>query len=279
MSVALRTITRLQDADDVNVSLGAGVDEYALSWDNDTAKFVLANMNADSRYMGAGNQGTYRIHACAIRSNVGTWEFIEDANHARLGFSGGISQDGSLITLSYGVTASKILTGIVSPDERYAGRFGFGATMGVSSLGIYCYRQTVVAHKGFLCTKIADSPYFSVNNFSGGAGVPISVSWSSGELTIEHNAGDTLMGVPTFDPMGFLVQPRSARNTISYTHSYVKFYDMAGTQITDPAALPSGYRFFLQRTSQALGYVQLNPNSSELQIASSNLWVVAIIQV
>ena len=41
MSVALRTITRLQDADDINVSLGAGVDEYALTWDNDTSKFVL----------------------------------------------------------------------------------------------------------------------------------------------------------------------------------------------------------------------------------------------
>lgn len=41
MAVAIRTITRLQDADDVNVSLGAGVDEYALSWDNDTAMFVL----------------------------------------------------------------------------------------------------------------------------------------------------------------------------------------------------------------------------------------------
>jgi hypothetical protein len=41
MSVAVRTITRLQDADDINVTLGAGVDEYALCWDNDTAKFVL----------------------------------------------------------------------------------------------------------------------------------------------------------------------------------------------------------------------------------------------
>ena len=45
MSVALRTITRLQDADDINVSLGAGVDEYALCWDNDTAKFVLRAMS------------------------------------------------------------------------------------------------------------------------------------------------------------------------------------------------------------------------------------------
>lgn len=46
MSVALRTITRLQDADDINVTLGVGVDEYALCWDNDTAKFVLRAMSA-----------------------------------------------------------------------------------------------------------------------------------------------------------------------------------------------------------------------------------------
>lgn len=45
MSVAVRTITRLQDADDINVTLGAGVDEYALCWDNDTAKFVLRAMS------------------------------------------------------------------------------------------------------------------------------------------------------------------------------------------------------------------------------------------
>lgn len=46
MSVAVRTITRLQDADDLNVSLGVGVDEYALCWDNDTARFVLRAMGA-----------------------------------------------------------------------------------------------------------------------------------------------------------------------------------------------------------------------------------------
>ena len=41
MSVALRTITRLQDADDVNVTPAVGVDEYALTYDHDTGKFVL----------------------------------------------------------------------------------------------------------------------------------------------------------------------------------------------------------------------------------------------
>lgn len=45
MSVAIRTATRLQDQDDVNVALGVGVDEYALCWDNDTARFVLRAMS------------------------------------------------------------------------------------------------------------------------------------------------------------------------------------------------------------------------------------------
>ena len=41
MAQAIPTITRVQDAHDVSVTLGAGVDEYALCWDNDTARFVL----------------------------------------------------------------------------------------------------------------------------------------------------------------------------------------------------------------------------------------------
>lgn len=43
MSVAQRAITRLQDADDLNVTLGAGVDGYALTYDNATGKFVTVS--------------------------------------------------------------------------------------------------------------------------------------------------------------------------------------------------------------------------------------------
>ena len=42
MSVAIRTATRVQDQDDVNVTVGAGVDGYALTWDNGAGEFVLA---------------------------------------------------------------------------------------------------------------------------------------------------------------------------------------------------------------------------------------------
>lgn len=41
MSVAIRTAVRLQDQDDVNVTPAVGVDEYALTYDHDTGKFVL----------------------------------------------------------------------------------------------------------------------------------------------------------------------------------------------------------------------------------------------
>lgn len=41
MSVAIRAATRIQDMDDANVTPAVGVDEYVLTYDHDTAKFVL----------------------------------------------------------------------------------------------------------------------------------------------------------------------------------------------------------------------------------------------
>lgn len=42
MAIAIRTITRLQDADDFGSAPGAGNDGNALTWDNDAGQFVLA---------------------------------------------------------------------------------------------------------------------------------------------------------------------------------------------------------------------------------------------
>lgn len=46
MSVAIRAITRVQDADDFGSVPGAGNDGYALTWDNGTGEFVLAAVSA-----------------------------------------------------------------------------------------------------------------------------------------------------------------------------------------------------------------------------------------
>jgi len=63
MSVAIRTITRLQDADDINVSLGVGVDEYALTYDHDTGKFVLRAPFAGLLATGATTGATSQAQA------------------------------------------------------------------------------------------------------------------------------------------------------------------------------------------------------------------------
>jgi hypothetical protein len=279
--IAMRTITRIQDADDLISVPGAGTDGQALVWDQAASGFGMAALaaNDDGRYVAVGNQGTYQLHGCVLRSNAGTWQILTDANHAPLGFSGGVSQSASAITLAYGVTATKVITCAISPDEAYAARFAFGASVGLSTLTINAYRQSQVAHRQWLCTKQDTAPYFSVSNFGGGSLPAAAVSWNAGELTIQHNAGETLNGVALYDPMGWLVQPRNGRNTVTYTHTYVKFYDLAGTQITDPATFPTGYRFMLERADAAPGYVSLNPAASELQVASSNIWVAALLQV
>ena len=63
MSVAVRTITRLQDADDINVTLGAGVDEYALVYDHDTARFVLrAPVDLSGYALLAGRSGGQTLY-------------------------------------------------------------------------------------------------------------------------------------------------------------------------------------------------------------------------
>lgn len=51
MAVAIRTATRLQDQDDVNVTPGAGVDDYVLTYDHGTGKFVLAVVPAPTGFL------------------------------------------------------------------------------------------------------------------------------------------------------------------------------------------------------------------------------------
>lgn len=45
MSVALRTITRIKDADDAPAALGAGQNGYALTWDNASGAFVASQIS------------------------------------------------------------------------------------------------------------------------------------------------------------------------------------------------------------------------------------------
>lgn len=54
MAVAINTAGRLQDALDVNVTLGADVDGFYLAYDHATASFVLRDPRSVSGYWTVG---------------------------------------------------------------------------------------------------------------------------------------------------------------------------------------------------------------------------------
>jgi hypothetical protein len=70
MSVAIRAITRLQDADDVSIAPGAGTDGYALTYNHGGGNFVLAPGGSG----GGGGVANVKIAAAqqAIAQSVGT---------------------------------------------------------------------------------------------------------------------------------------------------------------------------------------------------------------
>lgn len=86
MSVALRTITRLQDADDFGSTPGAGNDGYALTWDNDTGAFGLTAMATGgdfSAVLDAAGGGDYTTLAAALAgSSAGDVVFVKNGTYA-----------------------------------------------------------------------------------------------------------------------------------------------------------------------------------------------------
>lgn len=154
MSVALRTITRLQDADDINVSLGAGEDGKALVYDHDTARFVLAAAAGGgggdfTAVVDAAGGGDYTTLAAALAAaSAGAALFVKNGTYA-----GGItisldnvtiqgeSRDGVVIqsplssTPAITVTGDGVVIEGVTIDGRRASQSGTGSAQDFS--GIY----------------------------------------------------------------------------------------------------------------------------------------------
>ena len=82
MAVAIRTITRLQDADDAPV-LGAGQDGYALTWDNASGAFVAtALLSGGLLATGATTGATSQAQAFANGIIGPTWKPASDSASA-----------------------------------------------------------------------------------------------------------------------------------------------------------------------------------------------------
>jgi hypothetical protein len=240
---------------------------------------VFATM-ADAGGSGGGLSAKSRWVACVLRSNAGTWEMINDSQHTPINVTS-ITQDGGTISINYAITAGKVITACVTADDTYAGKYTFGASAGLSSASVYCYRLSRHEHSTWLCTKTGSTPYFSVSNFAGAAMPVQAVAWNNGELAITHNAAEatTLEGNMVPDPMGYEVHIQTSRDTADYSHTYLKFYTLAGVQITDPVNFPVDFRFMFEKATISYIFTVLNPNVPELQLSNSNIWFLALVEL
>jgi hypothetical protein len=90
MALALRTATRLQDQDDVNVTPGPAVDGYALTWDNGAGEFVataVARLAVANTFTAANTfQNTANsIAALAVNNAAGNPVLVTDTTNRAVG--------------------------------------------------------------------------------------------------------------------------------------------------------------------------------------------------
>lgn len=167
MAVAIRTITRLQDADDVNVSLDAGEDGKALVYDHDTARFVLDTVAGGSDFsavVDAAGNGDYTTLAAALAAaSAGDAIFIKNGTYAggiTISLDGvtirGESRDGVVIqspadsvTPAVTVSGNKVTLDGLKVDGRRDLQTSAGADdVGNQSYsGIYVTGDDVTIHK------------------------------------------------------------------------------------------------------------------------------------
>jgi hypothetical protein len=154
---AIRTITRLQDADDAP-TLGAGQDGQVLAWDNGTGAFVAAAAGGGdfSAVVDAAGDGDYTTLAAALAAaSAGDALFVKNGTYAggvTISLDGvtlrGESRDGAVIqsplssTPAITVTGDDVIIDSVTVDGRRSSQTGTGTAQGFS--GIYVLGQRVV---------------------------------------------------------------------------------------------------------------------------------------
>ena len=80
--------------------------------------------------------------ACALRNTGNGWAAINDSNHAPLNIDS-VSQNENEIIIRYSsIKAKKVQSLLCTPDETFAGRYTFGASVGIESANIFVYMES-----------------------------------------------------------------------------------------------------------------------------------------
>jgi hypothetical protein len=191
-----------------------------------------------------------------LRNTAGTWEFINDANHASFGFAS-ISQDSTSITLTYSQTATKVGTLIVAPDETFTQRgLIAGASVGLTSAIITLSGLSVGGYIQWNGAAFTTTGAVGIN----------SVTFSGSEISVNHvNNGNANVaaGIMCQSHNYFVIQTSCAA-----TQTRFRLIDpLTGLAVT---SFPSGLNLWFFRQPSGLA------QPSAVVSATGNLWVYGI---
>lgn len=220
--------------------------------------------------VGDGN-GKYRHQAAVIRMVGGVWQFIDDANHAKIGFDS-ISIEGSgtsaYIRLTYGFTASKVGAIVVNTDESFA-RYGYMAGCSISPTHVDIGISQVT-------TGIADYVYFDGTNWVSNTGAFTSLVWNNaGKLTLTHARANP-NPKPADTPLSFSVTGREGCRVFAGagstdTTTVIEFRDAAGA--LRPTAATDMKCYVIRHTTGAGAVRRVDPTEASLELGASNFWI------
>lgn len=208
----------------------------------------------------------YRTIQGVIRPDgAGGWVLLDDANH-RNSLVASVSVTSTYVRVAYGVTAAKVVSMSVTPDETMASLgYTVGASAGLTYADITISRSPrviggYVSYNGSSWVVALQNGALTVNSF-GSAG--------SGVLRLFHEAADAGL-------VSAVGRPGSAIpliSSVNETTTDIVFYDWAGNLIT---AANTSMRVFLQRHSAAVPVV--NPVTAGIP-TTGNIWIDGTVEV
>lgn len=213
------------------------------------------------------SNGKYRHQAAVIRIMGGVWQFIDDANHAKIEFDL-ISIEGSgtsaYIRLTYGFTASKVGAIVVNTDESFA-RYGYMAGCSISPTHVDIGISQV-------STGLADYVYLNGADWVSNTGVFTGLSWNgAGKLTLTHaranpypKPANTSLSLSVTGREGCRV---AAGAGSTETTTAIEFRDAAGA--LRPAAATDMKCYVMRHTTGAGAVRRVDPTEASLELGVS----------
>lgn len=188
------------------------------------------------------------------------WVAINDAGHIPVNISS-VTTESNRVDISYGFTASKVISLVAVPDEYFAQRGYFcGCSVGTKTASIYFQRHQNIG--GYIYYTSSDGW-----NYDNCPGVT-EASWSSGLLTLTHaDVGEAIQCTAT-GRGGYVMCVESC----SKTTTQVSWY-LSGSLVTTQSTALRG--FFSRMRANEGTYV--NPNT--MQTDSGNIWVYGIFEI